>query len=69
MELKGTIKVNKDVTWNPANDPSIVMGSRWDAIGGTNERSAAVLTYIRSSSGNTGAGGHASDGGRWPRPR
>jgi mono/diheme cytochrome c family protein len=53
--LKGTVKVNKDVTWNPANDPSIVMGSQWDAIGGTNEKLAAVLTYIRSSWGNTGA--------------
>jgi mono/diheme cytochrome c family protein len=53
--LKGTVKVNKDVTWNPANDPSIVMGSQWDAIGGTNEKLAAVLTYIRSSWGTTGA--------------
>jgi mono/diheme cytochrome c family protein len=31
------------------------MGSQWDAIGGTNEKLAAVLTYIRSSWGNTGA--------------
>lgn len=53
--LKGTIKVNKEVTWNPANDPSIVMGSQWDAIGGSNEKLAAVLTYIRTSWGNTGA--------------
>jgi len=53
--LKGTVKVNKDVTWNPANDAGIVMGSQWEAIGGTNEKLAAVLTYIRSSWGNTGA--------------
>ncbi|MFM7805302.1 MAG: hypothetical protein ACKPGK_12505, partial [Verrucomicrobiota bacterium] len=53
--LPGPVKVNKDVTWNPANDPGIVMGSQWDAIGGTNEKLAAVLTYIRSSWGNTGA--------------
>ena len=30
------------------------MGSQWEAIGGTNEKLAAVLTYIRSSWGNTG---------------
>ena len=53
--LKGTVKVNKDVTWNPANDAGIVMGSQWEAIGGTNEKLAAVLTYVRSSWGNTGA--------------
>ena len=49
------MKVNKDVTWNPANDAGIVMGSQWEAIGGTNEKLAAVLTYVRSSWGNTGA--------------
>jgi len=53
--LKGTVKVNKDVTWNPANDPSIVMGSQWEAIGASNEKLAAVLTYVRTAWGNTGA--------------
>jgi len=31
--LKGTVKVNKDVTWNPANDADASNGGRWVGSG------------------------------------
>ena len=53
--LKGPVVVNASVTWNPSGDPSVVMGSQWDAIGASEAKLAAVLTYIRTSWGNTGS--------------
>ena len=50
--LQGPIKINATTEFNVAG---AAMPPQYDAIGGTDAKLAAVLTYIRTSWGNTGS--------------